>query len=275
MKNKRIIMIIALILSVSTIGNVVQFTINHKLKEQASSLQEKIEVQEADVLTLKEQINRLQSSVEAYENQKEKYWTLASCDYKISLQEGVEENTLDLVQYIDEEERILLTFREEYDYLTPEDISAESFEECLGHRGFCLYKRHSTASFYFYEVDYYAIEEEFELLAYRWGSRDQDFYEVDVDGDGVDELICNVMWMGDGAMDALIYHFDGEKVLRGRGSDLLDEPIDFYGVGSIMTEYLWPENKVHITYWLDEVEGFIEKDYDIDLRKLKLSEYIK
>lgn len=166
-------------------------------------------------------------------------------DYHISLCEEETEGTLDLICDKANQETVLLTFEKDYDYQNPEDITAEAFEKCLGHSGFRLYRRHPLGpADYYYEVNYYAVEESLELLAYRWGSRDNDFYEIDLDEDGVDELICNLTWMADGGTDAYIYHFDGESVLQASASSLLDEPVDFYGTGSIMTTYLPETNQL-------------------------------
>ncbi len=276
MKSKAIIILLAIVLALSVAGNVFQYSANHRLAEEAAILQANIASQDTNILQLTEQVSELQLIVDNYANQKETYWSLAVDDYKIFLQDGSTADTLDLICYQNDEEKLLLTFEKEYDYQIPEDISAEAFENCLGHQGFRLYTRRSLGtSSHYYEVDYYAMEEELKLLAYRWGSKDDNFYEVDLDDDGTRELICNVTWMADGAQDVFIYHFDGEKVLKGCGSDLLDEPTDIHGVGAIAARYLPEENKVHIDYWQDSIQDFQEKDYVIDLDKLNLSDFIR
>ena len=276
MKQKSLIIILAVGLVLSIAGNVFQYTTNQNLNAKTATLQSDMASKEAELSDSRNQISDLQLTVDTYVNQNEKYWTLAVDDYIISLQDGSVENTLDLMYCKDDEEKLLLTFEKEYNYQTPEDISAEYFEDCLGHQGFRLYTRRPLGtSSHYYEVDYYAMEEELELLAYRWGSKDDDFYEMDVDGDGIDELICNVTWMADGAQDVLIYHFDGEKVVNGAGSNLLDEPADIHGVGAISARYLPEENKIHIAYWQDSIQDYKEKDYEIDLDKLEMSDFIK
>ena len=217
-----------------------------------------------------------QQQVVEYITQKEIYWTLAVEDYLISLQKGEAQDTLELVYADEEKEMHLMTFDKEKDYVEPTDISVEVFENCLGHSGFILYKRHSLGRYiHYYEAEYYAVDEELEFLAYRWGARDDDFYEVDVDGDSINELICNVTWLADGASDVYIYHFDGEKVIRAYGSDLLDQPFDNHGLGAIYTTYFPDIEKVHIQYWQDDLNGYAEADYDIDLDKLEFVETFK
>lgn len=223
-----------------------------------------------------EKNNLNQQQVAEYITQKEIYWTLAVEDYLISLQKGETEDTLDLVYSDEEKEMHLLSFEKEKDYIEPADISAEVFENCLGHNGFILYKRYSLGRYvHYYEAEYYAVDEELEFLAYRWGSRDDNFYEVDVDGDSINELICNVTWLADGGEDVYIYHFDGEKVMKAFGSDLLDQPFDNHGLGAMYTTYLPDIGKVHIKYWQDALDGYAETDYDIDLDKLELYETFK
>lgn len=277
MKHKIIAGILAAALVVSLGGNLYQYTAVRSLNKQLSGAQEETASCEAEraaletqVSELSEQIAELSADVASFDAQKEKYWTLAVDDYQIKLQEGEKKDTLELLLMQGEEERVLLTLDKGSDYRAPEDISAESFEECLGHKGFRLLKRQALGSSHYYEVDYYAVEEELELLASRWGSKDGEDFEIDLDGDGIRELICNVTWIADGAKDVYIYHFDGEKVLRGHGSDLLDQPADIHGVGAVSAQYLPEENEVHIDYWQDSIQGFREEDYDIELKKLKL-----
>lgn len=217
---------------------------------------------------------------------REIYWTMPVEDYEISLQAGATEETLELSFQKDGESKVLRTF-ESWEYRTIEDITAETFKDVLGHDGFCIYQRSWLGEeTYYYSVSYYAIEyrstdahrKEAELvpIAYRWGwgDKEEGFWMKDVDGDGIDEMICNEQWMADGARDVYIYHFDGEKVLRGAGSNLLEEEFDNYGVGSLGAEYLPQQDKVRIWYWKDELEDFAEKEFEINLEKLEMTEYI-
>ncbi len=137
------------------------------------------------------------------------------------LQEGNKADTLDLIQHQNDVEKLLLTFQKDTDYRTPEDISAEAFEACLGHDGFRLYKRcYLGATSSYYVVEYYTIADDLKFLAWCWGDKHHDYYEIDVDDDGTKELICNVRYIADGAEDVFIYYFNGEQVLMGYGIDL-------------------------------------------------------
>lgn len=201
-------------------------------------------------------------------SEKKIYWTLPVEDYEVFLQDGTEEDTLDLWVNRNGEKQVMHTYQKyEGDYQEPEEITADTFEDILGHDGFRIYCNHR----YYTEVDYYAMEEEIVLLAYYWGAPDKNVWQVDVDGDGIEELICNVQWLADGALDTLIFHFDGEKVLMGYGSDLLQEEHDgLITAGSQATEYLPEKNKVLVPYMKDG--EWKEKEYDIDLEQLELYE---
>lgn len=238
----------------------------------------------AEVLTEAESEASRETSEPGSGMDREIYWTMPIEDYEISLQAGATEETLELLFQKDGESKVLRTF-ESWEYQIFRDITAEAFEDILGHDGFCIYQRCPLGTeSYYYTVGYYAIEyrntdaqrKEAELVpvAYRWGARDDGFWIKDVDGDGIDEMICNVQWMADGAMDVYIYHFDGEKVLRGAGTDLLEEEFDNHGIGAIGAEYLPQQDKVRIWYWKDELEDFAEKEFEIDLEKLEMTEYI-
>ena len=204
------------------------------------------------------------------------YWSLQVQGCEVSLRDGAEEGTLELWLKQNDEEKLFQTYRRDYaDYQTPEDISGDTFQDIMGHDGFHIYRRHPLGgSYYYFETDCYAVGEDPLHLAYYWGDQDKDVYQVDVDGDGIGELICNVQWMADGALDVYIYHFDGEKVVRGYGSDLLQEEfINNFGVGSMGAEYKPELNKVNIWYWVDAKEGFEERDYEIEFDKIEMWEF--
>lgn len=214
-----------------------------------------------------------QEETESEAAERKTYMTMLVEDYEIAFLDGAKENTLDLWLYRDGEEWLVNTYEIIGDQQSG-NFTAEPFHDVLGHNGFRIFIRrpHGT-SYHYYETDYYAMEEEPVFLANCWGTMDGDTYQVDVDGDGIDELICNVQWMADGARDVFIYHYDGEKIWRGYGSDFLDEDLVSTGLGSVMTEYLPLEDKMHIQYWQEEIQGFAEKDYDIDLDKIELWEF--
>lgn len=74
-----------------------------------------------------------------------------------------------------------------------------------------------------------------------------DDYIRDIDGDGKNELLCNVIW-GDGAYRGLVYDYDDRQIYVGAMEDLLDEPYDDWGVGSYGCLFSGEENVVHIWF---------------------------
>lgn len=204
------------------------------------------------------------------------YWQIPVEDYEISLRDGTEENTLEVWVHKGDKEWSVLSFDTTNDYRTPEDISADTFEDILGHNGFRIHQYFMMgSSLEFCETDYFAVDEEPIHLAYSWGAwenRNSNDYSVDVDGDGCKELICNVQWLADGAEDALIYHWNGEEVVKYGGTDIMsavEKNIDFFAVGSLGARYLPEENKIFAWHWDEDMQCHVNGKYDIDLEKVQ------
>lgn len=122
-----------------------------------------------------------------------------------------------------------------------------------------------------YERAYYAVAEgKPVLMAESWGGGDD--YVRDIDGDGVNELLCNVIW-GDGACRGLIYDELDGQVYVGAIEDLLDEPYDDIGVGSYGCEFLGEENVAHFWFWKEALGDYEEKQYAVDLEKIEMRPY--
>lgn len=203
------------------------------------------------------------------------YWQMPVEDYEISLRDGTEENTLEVWVHKGAKEWSVLSFDTTNDYRTPEDISADTFEDILGHNGFRIHQYFALGtSAEFCETDYFAVDEEPIHLAYSWGgweNHNANDYSVDVDGDGCKELLCNVQWLADGAEDALIYHWNGEEVVQYGGTDVMleaEQNIDFFALGSLGARYLPEENKIFAWHWDEDMQCHVNGKYDIDLEKL-------
>lgn len=212
------------------------------------------------------------------------YWQVTVEDYEVSLQDGAVENTIEVRIHKGEEAWSILTYDTTNDYRVPEDITIETFEEIMGHNGFCIHECYDMGSSLVVCVtDYYAMEEEPIHLANSWtclnsrmDEKTPNVYSVDLDDDGITELLCNVQWLADGAVDTKIFHWNGEKVFTFGGTDVMlaEEPdIEVFQVGSIGAEYLPEKNKILAWHWDNQTEGFIEKEYDIDLSKTQMWEY--
>ncbi len=144
------------------------------------------------------------------------------------------------------------------------DIIRGKFENILGYDGYYILDQSTVRPWFTY---YYAVvgEENF-LIASSFGVT-QDDHIVDVDGDGINELICNVVY-GDGGSDTWIYRKERDRVLRGSAMDLLDEKHDNVNHSSQYPIYLPEENVVEIYYYRADLEEHFSKKYEIDLEKI-------
>lgn len=201
----------------------------------------------------------------------ETYWSVDVEDYNVSLMDLVPGESLKLViSKGDHDTTIVKVYRKEADYKSPDEFSIGVFKNLLGHNGFYIYDYFCGQ---WYLAYYYAVEEdELICLAESWGGGPSD-YMVDVDGDGDNELICNVTYLADGGRRTVIYRYDGTQVLQGFLDDLLDEEYDNHGVGSSHSEYLPDKNVVKIWFWKDELEDFAAKEYELEMDKITMYPY--
>ncbi len=203
------------------------------------------------------------------------YWTVEAEEYGISLRDLIPGRSLQLVMDGEEGETIFRVYRKDIDYGFPSEYSVTPFENLLGHNGFYMDVRYPDwfSTRYYYALEYgklVCLADSFRPSAFEEERSD---YMVDLDGDGDRELICNVMYGGDGAGAVEIYRYDGMRVLSGSGSGLLDAE-DWYnwGTNSQWAEYLPDENVIRIHYTREE-DGFGYKDYAVDFEELNMSRY--
>lgn len=81
----------------------------------------------------------------------------------------------------------------------------------------------------------------------------------DIDGDGRSELICSVMFGGDGVAKALIYKWDAETETVMVGQVMRDEKylpgLYDWGAGAVMAEYSLHDNCIVVEYRAGEEAG--------------------
>jgi len=145
-----------------------------------------------------------------------------------------------------------------------EDVMRGEFEDILGYDGYYVTDKTTIFPFITY---YYAIENGEEFCIAESHGEERNDYAVDIDGDGVKELICNVIY-GDGAERTYIYRREENRILKGYAEELLDEEYDFENIGSIRSFYLPKENVVEIQYWKADIQDYLSKKYEVDLKKI-------
>lgn len=133
---------------------------------------------------------------------------------------------------------------------------AEPFEDIMGYSGFSLVTYDSG---FWQARAYYAVTDSGIFpIAESFGIDGQEDYAVDLDGDEVKELACNVMYGGDGAERVYVYQRRADGIFRGY-LDTEDLPGHFdWGVNSVWEEYDPAENVFRIHY---AVEG--QDDYAV------------
>mgnify|MGYP003305631155 CR=1 FL=1 len=182
-----------------------------------------------------------------------------------------EEETITSIEkeYEEEIEEIQKEMFETLENAAEEDSKNEEFphvefKNILGFDGYYVEERPYPFPYY---IKYYGYDgEKYQLIAESFGE-ERDDYVVDFDGDGINELICNVMY-GDGALRTIVYRREENKILSGKVVTMLDEEYEHWNVGSLNCSYLPDENVVEISYWKDDIESYLSKKYAIDLAKI-------
>lgn len=149
---------------------------------------------------------------------------------------------------------------------------AEPFEDIMGYSGFSLV---TFDSGFWQERTYYAVADTGTFpVAESFGFVGPRDYAVDLDSDGVTELVCNVQFGGDGAERVYVYQRRADGILRGY-LDTEDLPghVD-WSVNSVWEEYDPAKNVFRIHY---AVEG--QDDYAVleanGLERVRFEKYQK
>ncbi len=198
------------------------------------------------------------------------YRQMASGGYTLTLADEIAGISVRLTLTMEDGTKYYHDWIKGEDYFSADEISLdfEAFDNLLGAKGFFL---GANAWGWMYERGYYAVAEgKPVLMADSWGLGDD--YIRDIDGDGENELLCNVMW-GDGACRGVVYHYADGQVYAGNMEDLLDEPYDDWGVASYGCEFLEEENVVRVWFWKEALGDYEEKKYAVALEKIAMRPY--
>lgn len=139
--------------------------------------------------------------------------------------------------------------------------TVERFDELMGYSGYCIYEDiypFCTGSYF---------SEDGRLLASVGYTSPEETFLIDIDKDGITELISNVMW-SDGGQATQIYRREDDTIMSGYADDMLDVEYDNINYSSEYSRYLPEENVVEIFYWISADESFHSKKYAIELDKI-------
>lgn len=168
-----------------------------------------------------------------------------------------------LVQYQGQEQ--IIEYMEEAHRRNPENYVIEPFEDICGYNGFWVRDESWFAQYY---SDYYVMsDDEILQIAHSFGGNQLDNnYVKDLDGDGINELICNVTYGADGVQRVIVYKRFGNEVMCGNvQEDYLEDWQRFY-LGAIV--YVPEDDMLRIEKWNEETQGFDTIRTELDLNKL-------
>lgn len=183
-------------------------------------------------------------------------WTAAVNGRTIALRNGTEPGTWDL--WLEGDAPVLLTtLRESGGPI----ITAQPFTGVLGYDGFSLRQAWSEGGFG--GVMYYALEDaSLRPIAHSFGFSED--YPVDLDGDGVMELVTVNTYGGDGYREVNVFRRQGDGVEIGRLASWPDLPDhDGWGVNSTAQGFDPERRMFQIQYDLknahpSEEQGLVE-----------------
>lgn len=144
----------------------------------------------------------------------ERYWTIQCSDYTVYLCDGANLNELEVKSKINGEEMIWDTFEKGLDYISAVDIQAEPVPEMMGTSGFRL--QIFTHNYQFSTRIYYALFNGTPaLFAESFGFGDSRDFFVDLDNDGIDELVCVCTYGQGGPTRVFVYQKRNDGIYCG------------------------------------------------------------
>lgn len=175
------------------------------------------------------------------------HWTVDVDDAQVSLRDGEKGGTVELVLRKDGTDTVLRTLTQDTEYSQAEDLSAWAFTDILDRDGFVL--RTTQLGGAWGRNVYYSVEDGAAVpMAESFGFGEPQDYPVDLDGDGVRELVVNVTYGGDGHQEAYVYQRGDDGIRRGIVS-LADVPdFDDWGANARRTVYD-PARNVFVTHY--------------------------
>ena len=152
-----------------------------------------------------------------------------------------------------------------------EEVIQIAFTGVLGYDGFIRQESYASGFLFNHYIAQAGGRET--CIAESWGW-DRDDTAVDLDGDGVKELVCNVTYGADGVQRVTVYRLAADGSAECADPlELLDVPYRDQGIGSLSEVYNAEHNTVDISYYPQGQEGPQLKSYPLDTAHLTFSPY--
>ena len=137
------------------------------------------------------------------------------------------------------------------------------FTNILGQSGFIRQESFSSGFLFNHYIAQVGGQET--CIAESWGW-DRDDTAVDLDGDDVKELVCNVTYGADGVQRVIVYRLAADgSVECADPLELLDVPYRDQGIGPLSEVYNAVHNTVDISYYQEGQAGPQLKSYPLDM----------
>ncbi|MGN1105137.1 MAG: hypothetical protein ACI4RH_00685, partial [Huintestinicola sp.] len=152
--------------------------------------------------------------------------------------------------------------------------TVKDFNDVMGFDG-VIYSETAAAGHWSHNFYLSVIDGKPVCIAESFGSESGESDSItDIDGDGINELICNCFYGADGAQECFIYKMTDEGIIRASGHDLMGEEILKMQVvaGNTSSEYLPEKNKMLCGYVEDE--EYVTVEYDIDMSVLNFEPFV-
>jgi beta-lactamase regulating signal transducer with metallopeptidase domain len=147
----------------------------------------------------------------------------------------------------------------------------EPFENVLGYSG--TVRRETNTGMGGWGIRHYLVpvnEGRTVCIAESWGTDGElpPDTAVDLDGDGVTELVCNVVYGADGGRETRIYRRGADGVEYADAGELLDVPHESHGIGALLPVYLPESREVEIAYIPEGGEDYATRRYPLNAESL-------
>ncbi|MDY3791280.1 MAG: hypothetical protein SOZ56_02240 [Oscillospiraceae bacterium] len=168
------------------------------------------------------------------------------------------------------------TLRANYNSVTwnPSKYTIKEFNDVMGFDG-VIYTETAAAGHWSHNFYLSVIDGKPVCIAESFGSKSgENDCIADIDGDGINELICNCVYGADGAQECLIYKMTDEGIMKASGHDLIDsEIIEKQTMSNAISSVYLPETNKMLCGYVENDE-YVTAEYDIDMSALNFEPFV-